>query len=951
MKLHAPVSILIALLLSFQALCAPLSGNYTIGGNAPDYATFNAAVSALVSAGVSGPVTFNVRPGTYNEQISITAVTGTSGTNTVTFQSQTGNRTDVVLTYAATGTGNNWVVNLNGVSHIIFNEMTLQSTGVTFSNVVIMDNSASYNKLTNLIITAPVATTNNTNQILVNLTEDGSCTGYDAVYSSTLNNGSYGVYNSFGYSCGQSYNYGMVVENDSFNNQYAGAIYEVRCLTGASIEFNNITTNSTDTSYNAIFINIQEDTICCNKIINCPGTGINFANCSPFIFNNFVEIVGTAVNYGIEFDWDNYCADFVFVSANTVLVLNTNSQSSAFYLPYPGYSWNFPFNNLSDNVFINRGGGYAVNLTNNGSVSGTPYGQTIVVDYNDYYTTGAYIGVWGSTNCTTLANWQSTISGCNCGADAHSKNINPDFVSNTDLHLTADDLRYGTSANQASTTDIDGQLRNSGTRDMGADEYSISPATPQFTASSTNVCVGSQITFTDQSTGSPLSWKWSFTGGTPDTSSAQNPSVTYNQQGTYNVKLVIANSIGSDSLTKTAYITVMPLPVAGTVSTGSDTICAGGTAQLNVTGDTGNIQWQSSANGNSFTDILGAQSSTYNSSALTQTSYYRVKASGTCGIDSSNVKEIFVLAKPVAGTLSATPADTICSGGSVELSVTGDTGNIQWQFSLDGGDFIAIYNADSIVYFTLSQTNFFRLIAFNDFCSDTSQVIAVIVNPLPQVPVLSVNDSIICAADSAQIQVLGNYSSYVWNDGDTTNTNSVSSAQAYWVTITDANGCSAVSGHQNISVYPASSVSIAEHGDTLTSINSISYQWLSSDTVIPGATDSVYVVHETGDYAVQVIDTNGCNATSMYTHVVISGISSLSREGQLIAYPNPATDILTIQVNNFSPEMIFIYDVTGKLAIEEKFMQHINIGNLQPGLYFIEVKGEGVVGRRNFLKL
>ena len=77
-----------------------------------------------------------------------------------------------------------------------------------------------------------------------------------------------------------------------------------------------------------------------------------------------------------------------------------------------------------------------------------------------------------------------------------------------------------------------------------------------FTASATSITAGGSVTFTDQSTGTPTSWSWTFTGGTPSTSTAQNPTVTYSTAGTYSVTLIATNAQGSNTLTKTAYITV-----------------------------------------------------------------------------------------------------------------------------------------------------------------------------------------------------------------------------------------------------------------------------------------------------------------------------------------------------------------------------------------------------------
>jgi len=82
------------------------------------------------------------------------------------------------------------------------------------------------------------------------------------------------------------------------------------------------------------------------------------------------------------------------------------------------------------------------------------------------------------------------------------------------------------------------------------------PPVANFTSNKTTVAVGGTVTFADTSTNSPTSWSWSFPGGTPSTSTAQNPTITYNTIGTYDVTLTATNAQGSDSETKTAYITV-----------------------------------------------------------------------------------------------------------------------------------------------------------------------------------------------------------------------------------------------------------------------------------------------------------------------------------------------------------------------------------------------------------
>lgn len=80
----------------------------------------------------------------------------------------------------------------------------------------------------------------------------------------------------------------------------------------------------------------------------------------------------------------------------------------------------------------------------------------------------------------------------------------------------------------------------------------------KFLADKQIVCPGSTVTFTDQSYNAATGWTWSFPGGTPSTSTAQNPSVVYNTPGVYQVQLTATDGTSSDVETQAAYITVLP---------------------------------------------------------------------------------------------------------------------------------------------------------------------------------------------------------------------------------------------------------------------------------------------------------------------------------------------------------------------------------------------------------
>ena len=83
------------------------------------------------------------------------------------------------------------------------------------------------------------------------------------------------------------------------------------------------------------------------------------------------------------------------------------------------------------------------------------------------------------------------------------------------------------------------------------------PPVAQFTASTFITCVGSPVNFIDQSSFTPTAWSWTFPGGTPATSTAQNPTgVTWATAGTYTVSLTVSNANGTSS-PATAVVTVL----------------------------------------------------------------------------------------------------------------------------------------------------------------------------------------------------------------------------------------------------------------------------------------------------------------------------------------------------------------------------------------------------------
>jgi PKD repeat protein len=78
----------------------------------------------------------------------------------------------------------------------------------------------------------------------------------------------------------------------------------------------------------------------------------------------------------------------------------------------------------------------------------------------------------------------------------------------------------------------------------------------KFTASTTDACPNTLVQFNDISGLNPTSWQWTFPGGTPATSTTQNPLVVYTQSGLYDVILTASNDIGTNTDTLKNYINI-----------------------------------------------------------------------------------------------------------------------------------------------------------------------------------------------------------------------------------------------------------------------------------------------------------------------------------------------------------------------------------------------------------
>lgn len=293
--------------------------------------------------------------------------------------------------------------------------------------------------------------------------------------------------------------------------------------------------------------------------------------------------------------------------------------------------------------------------------------------------------------------------------------------------------------------------------------------------------------------------------------------------------------------------------------------------------------------------------------------------------------------EPSQLSASVVPTNVSCgsSQGEAEANPTGGTG--PYSYSWNTTPVQTTKKATG-----LSSGNY--IVTVTDAKSCTVSASITITSTSITAPVISADDSLICASDSAKICAPNTFANYLWNTGDTTACIFTRLAGGYWVNVTDINGCTATSTRQNISVYPATSVSIIRQGDTLSSFGALSYQWLKNGIVIPGATGQVYVVDGPGTYYVQITDANGCKSTS--TGVVITGLNDLEVNSGFYVYPNPTEGILNITVSpDWVGKILEIYNALGQIIWSEQIHREtmtVHLGAMAPGVYMAKVDNAAI---------
>jgi PKD repeat protein len=463
---------------------------------------------------------------------------------------------------------------------------------------------------------------------------------------------------------------------------------------------------------------------------------------------------------------------------------------------------------------------------------------------------------------------------------------------------------------------------------------------PSFTPATATVCQGGTVNFTNTSTNYPTSYSWTFPGGSPATSTATNPTVTYNTPGTYSVTLTATNQWGSKTITQTNIITVGSAPASPTVSAnGPTSFCSGGSVVLT----------SSQANGNTWSNSGTSAAITVSTSGT-----YTVTYTDALGCSATSAPTaVTVNTTPIAPTVSANGPTTFCTGGSVVLTSSQATGNV-WSNSAGTGASITVTTSGT---YSVTYTD-------GNGCSATSTPTSVSVSNAP-IPTVSASATEVCSGDSI-VLTSSVADSYLWNNGGgTTQSITVTNGGSYTVTVTNANACDGAGTSSPITVNilptPVASATYTVNGNvvtfTNTTSNGTSYSWDFGDQSTSIDASPVHTFAANGTYTVVLIATGGnlvtpCTSETTFT-ITISGVG-LDEQTALtgvVASPNPFTTEVSFEGLTESVEFL-LFDMAGKVIAESSMTPEsssVELLNLTSGVYFAHLTTS--TGARQIVKL
>ncbi|MCB9230265.1 MAG: right-handed parallel beta-helix repeat-containing protein [Bacteroidia bacterium] len=811
------------------SICTGMSGTYTIDNGLPtsgtNYNSFTDAAAALNSCGINGPVLFNVAPGTYTEAFSISSIPGSSATNTVTFDGLDVDSVSVEYNYSTT---NFAIIELNGADYVTFRNIQVKATG-NYGYCFKLTNQADHNTIEDCRILASSLVLSVYNSAIVSCGQFYSTNGDNANYLTIRNNeimGGYYTISLRGIST-TTFNDSILVEGNNISMVGYAGIYGIN-LSNLVVRNNEITGDpSGSTTGSAMYFNyLEENFLIENNVAH--STGMRALYCSYCNEQNLgTQNIIRNNMFGGGYIYTSTCYSvYMYNAANVDFFYNSvNLGNSNGYGLYWGGSLSLG-NEIKNNIFNSEGpSSYAMYLATWNTVSS--------INYNVYNSLGTALVYISTTPYTTIGAYQTAYP----TFDQQSVQAKPGFVSDIDLHIFCSTIDNLGSPIAGITQDLDGDTRSLTTPDIGADEFTGVIVSVDL-GPDTSVC-GDYYMELDTLVWSLFKWK----------GNSNKYWYTADTSGQYFVTVTDSNNCeAKDTINVIVYDQpVKPFPQDSII------ICPS-VVPLDAQNPGANFLWNTGATSQVIQPV--------------NSGLYSVTITSQDGCVETDQVQVDFFGSIATGL---GPDQTFCLGGSATLNA-GQSHPLQtYSWSTGATSQVLVASAPGQYWVTVTSP---------DGCtaSDTMNLNAL----LP--PVVNLGpDRFAC--NSFTLSAGNPGATYLWQNNSTAQSISGTTSGTYYVTVTNAAGCSATDSV----VITVASKPIVNLGPNQVVCNGQSvtmnagnpghtYLWST------GATTQSISVNTPGIYIVEVTNpTSGCKG---YDTLVVTGSSlvvNLGPGGQICA--------------------------------------------------------------------
>jgi uncharacterized repeat protein (TIGR01451 family) len=437
----------------------------------------------------------------------------------------------------------------------------------------------------------------------------------------------------------------------------------------------------------------------------------------------------------------------------------------------------------------------------------------------------------------------------------------------------ADETIFATATSFSTPCGSDPHTVSDGTSEASAPATiaACTPPTVTVNAPVTNICTGGSTTLTANVSGGTVPYAYQWHNGFGPMSGATSSTLVVTTGGDYSV--VVTDSIGCPAASGTLTITETTPPPATISAGGPTTFCDGGAVVLTASA------------GASY---LWSTSETTQSITVTDSGNYTVTVTDANGCGSTSAPKSVTVQPTPAATITASGPTTFCGGGSVTLTAAA-AGSYAWS------------NGATTQSIVVTTSGNYSVTASNGSCSATSAPETVTVDPAPVALITGPSEA--CPDDAFVLDAGAGFASYLWSNGETTQSITVTQSVAteYSVTVTNGGNCAAtattfvdVPSSPDATITAPDSVVAGSTGNSASvpAHAGANYHWtLSNGTITSGqGTNAIaFTAGASGNVVVSVTASTNCTARA--TKTIVTTPACATAPPSLIAPANGASGL------------------------------------------------------------